>query len=71
MKPLRCRLGFHRYRDLWRGPWDGASQDVLWKCLRCGKEERLRLFNPLSGPRHTEMHPEAGLPSGGRSPEEE
>lgn len=59
---LLCRLGLHKDRDIWRGPFDGWSQVVQYGCLRCGREERVTFISPLSGPRRGEMHPDAGKP---------
>jgi hypothetical protein len=56
---LLCRLGFHKMRDLRRGDFNGVTQDVTSKCLRCGREEHVLLINPLSGPRKGPMHPDA------------
>ncbi len=55
---IRCRMGLHRYRDLWRGDWNGVTQKVIWRCTRCDKQETLLLISPLSGPRRGPLFPD-------------
>ena len=60
---LLCRIGLHKMRDLQRGSWNGVTQEVTCKCLRCGEVRHLLLISPLSGPRKAPMHPDAYSPS--------
>lgn len=55
-KPLLCRLGFHKDRDIWRYPPETASQTFIAKCMRCGRQDNfITFFSQRKGP----MHPDA------------
>lgn len=46
---LFCKIGLHRWRDLWVRNVSDTETDVLARCTRCGKERRERLWGPFSG----------------------